>query len=271
LFAAAFAYSMSTAIFAAMKVAERVAAGNLADHIVVRRRDELGRLLKSLAEMQGNLMARAGESVALIAAKDEMNSEQIGRRQRIEGEVAAFRSAITSALANADAMTGKLTETARTLSSIARAAGEQSSQMASTADETSGNVQTVAAAADQLGESAQTITTQLQDAAGVVQRASLMAGEANETIGALASAAQHIDEVVGFIRSIAGQTNLLALNATMRRREPARPDGALRSLHRKSRHSRSRPRRRPRRSRRKSPKCSSRRSVPSTMSELSPP
>jgi methyl-accepting chemotaxis protein len=215
LFAAAFAYSMSTAIFAAMKVAERVAAGNLADHIVVRRRDELGRLLKSLAEMQGNLRARADESVALIAAKDEMNSEQIGRRQRIEGEVAAFRSAITSALANADAMTGKLTETARTLSSIARAAGEQSSQMASTADETSGNVQTVAAAADQLGESAQTITTQLQDAAGVVQRASLMAGEANETIGALASAAQHIDEVVGFIRSIAGQTNLLALNATI--------------------------------------------------------
>jgi len=34
-------------------------------------------------------------------------------------------------------------------------------------------------------------------------------------IGALASAARHIDEVVGFIRTIAGQTNLLALNATI--------------------------------------------------------
>src|SRR5205807_2315897 len=42
-----------------------------------------------------------------------------------------------------------------------------------------------------------------------------MAGTANETIRALASAAQHIDEVVGFIRNIAGQTNLLALNATI--------------------------------------------------------
>ena len=52
-------------------------------------------------------------------------------------------------------------------------------------------------------------------AAGVVQRASLMATEANDTIGALASAAKHIDEVVGFIRTIAGQTNLLALNATI--------------------------------------------------------
>jgi methyl-accepting chemotaxis protein len=42
-----------------------------------------------------------------------------------------------------------------------------------------------------------------------------MAGAANETIGALASSAKHIDEVVGFIRTIAGQTNLLALNATI--------------------------------------------------------
>jgi len=34
-------------------------------------------------------------------------------------------------------------------------------------------------------------------------------------MGTLTSAAQHIDDVVGFIRNIAGQTNLLALNATI--------------------------------------------------------
>jgi methyl-accepting chemotaxis protein len=42
-----------------------------------------------------------------------------------------------------------------------------------------------------------------------------MADEANQTMGALTTAAQRIDEVVGFIRNIAGQTNLLALNATI--------------------------------------------------------
>jgi methyl-accepting chemotaxis protein len=213
--ALAFAYSMSKPIFAAMHVAERVAAGIFTDQVVVRRRDELGRLLKSLAVMQTNLKTRADEDIALMSTKDQMTSEQVGRRQRIEAEVAAFRSAITAALTNTDAMTGKLTETARTLSSIAHAAGQQSNEMASTAGETSSNVQTVAAAADQLGDSVQTITAQLHDATGVVQRASVMAGEANETIGALASAAKHIDEVVGFIRNIAGQTNLLALNATI--------------------------------------------------------
>jgi methyl-accepting chemotaxis protein len=213
--AAAFAYSMSRPIFAAMRVAERVAAGNFTDQIVVRRRDELGRLLGSLSVMQASLKDRADENTALMSSKDQMHSEQVGRRQRIEAEVASFRSAITSALANTDTMTGKLTETAQSLSSISCAACRQSNEMASTAGETSQNVQTVAAAADQLGESVKSITTQLQDASGVVQRASAMAVEANETIGALASAAKHIDEVVGFIRNIAGQTNLLALNATI--------------------------------------------------------
>ena len=213
--AVAFAYSMSKSIFAAMHVAERVAAGIFTDQIVVRRRDELGRLLKSLAVMQINLKARADQDVVLMSSKDQMNSEQVSQRQRIEAEVEAFRSTITSALASTNTMTGKLTETARALSLIAHAAGQQSTEMSSAADETSTNVQSVAAAADQLGESVQTITAQLHDATGVVQRASIMAGDANETIGALANAAQHIDEVVGFIRNIAGQTNLLALNATI--------------------------------------------------------
>jgi methyl-accepting chemotaxis protein len=42
-----------------------------------------------------------------------------------------------------------------------------------------------------------------------------MAEDANQTMGVLTTAAQHIDDVVGFIRNIAGQTNLLALNATI--------------------------------------------------------
>jgi methyl-accepting chemotaxis protein len=213
--AVAFAHSTSKPIFAAMQIAERVAAGVFTDQIVVRRRDELGRLLKSLAVMQNNLKARADEDIVRMSSMDERNSEQVNRRHRIEAQVEAFRFAVTSALTNTDAMTVKLTKTAQTLSSIAHAASQQSTEMASTAKETSTNVDTVATAADQLGESVQTITTQLNDATGVVQRASVMASEANETIGVLASAARRIDEVVGFIRNIAGQTNLLALNATI--------------------------------------------------------
>ena len=70
--AAAFAYSMTKPILAAMHVAERVAAGNLSDRIEVRRRDELGRLLTSLAAMQASLKARADEDHALMLKNESM-------------------------------------------------------------------------------------------------------------------------------------------------------------------------------------------------------
>src|SRR6478609_9388622 len=206
--AIAFAYSLSKPISAAVRIAERVAAGNFADDIAVRRRDELGRLLKSLAVMQASLKARADQDLALMSSKDETHAQQVNRRQRIEAEIEVFRSTFTAALANTDRMTGELTNTAH-------AAGKQSVETASTAGQTSANVQTVATAASQLGDSVQAIKTQVNDATTIVQRASGMAGTANDTIRALATSTQHIDEVVGFIRNIAGQTNLLALNATI--------------------------------------------------------
>jgi methyl-accepting chemotaxis protein len=215
LIAVAFAYSMSKPIFAAMHIARRVAAGTFTDRIEVRRRDELGNLLKSLAVMQASLKARADEDLDLMSSKDTANAEQISRRARIESEIETFRSTITSVLTNSDAVTSELTKTAQTLSSIAKEAGEQSVQTASSADETSANVESVANAAGQLGVSVQAIEGQLHEATGVVRRASSMAEDANQTMGTLATAAQHIDEVVGFIRTIAGQTNLLALNATI--------------------------------------------------------
>jgi methyl-accepting chemotaxis protein len=264
--AAAFAFSFSRPISAAMQVAERVAEGNLSDRINLGRRDELGRLLKSLAIMQANLKARADEELTLMSSKDQTAAEQLNRRKRIEAEIEAFRSTVTSVLTNTDRMTGELTETAQTLSSIARAAGQQSAETASTADATSANVQTVAAATSQLGDSVQAIKGKIHDATQIVQRASGMAGKANETMGALASSAQHIDEVVGFIRNIAGQTNLLALNATI---EAARAGEDLRWSRPKSRRSRSRPQRQPRKSHLKSPRCNRRPSKPSTMLEPS--
>src|SRR4051794_29462192 len=120
--AVGFAYSLSRPISAAMHVAERVAAGNFTDDIAIRRSDELGRLLKSLAVMQASLKARADDDLALMSSKDETHAQQVSRRQRIEAEIEAFRSTFTAALANTDRLTGELTNTAHTLSSIAHAA-----------------------------------------------------------------------------------------------------------------------------------------------------
>jgi methyl-accepting chemotaxis protein len=135
-----------------VKIAERVAAGNFADDIAVRRCDELGRLLRSLAVMRASLKARADWDIALMSSKDETHAQQV-RRQHIEAEIEAFRSSFTAALANTDRMTGQIDEYCATLFSIAHAAGKQSAETASTAGRTSANVQTVATAASQLGDS----------------------------------------------------------------------------------------------------------------------
>src|SRR5258705_1522687 len=110
--AVAFAHSMSKPIFAAMQIAEHVAAGNFTDRIDARRRDELGRLLKSLAVMQAGLKTRADEDLALMSSKDQANLEQINRRSQMETEIEAFRSTISSVLTGSDVMTGELTDTA---------------------------------------------------------------------------------------------------------------------------------------------------------------
>jgi diguanylate cyclase (GGDEF)-like protein len=74
--AAAFSYSMSKPISAAMRIARRVAGGNFADQIKIRRRDELGRLLESLAVMQTNLKSRADQDhrlTRMLSALNETN------------------------------------------------------------------------------------------------------------------------------------------------------------------------------------------------------
>jgi methyl-accepting chemotaxis protein len=143
LLAVAFAYSMGKPIGAAMRVAERVAGGNYTDHIEVRRRDELGRLLKSLGVMQASLKARADEDLVLMSSKDQTHADQISRRERIDAEIEAFRTTFSSVLASTNRMTEELTETAQAMSAVAREAGQQSTETASTAGATSASVQTL--------------------------------------------------------------------------------------------------------------------------------
>ena len=102
----------------------------------------------------------------------------------MEAEIEAFRSAFSTVLTNTARMTGELTDTAQSLASIARAAGAQSDEAASTARGDLGKRPDRGDGCDsQLGESVQAINSQLADATTIVQRASGMAEAANQTIG----------------------------------------------------------------------------------------
>jgi diguanylate cyclase (GGDEF)-like protein len=63
-------HSMSRPIYAAVQVAERVAGGDFSSTIASTRRDELGRLLRSLSAMQSHLKTRAEEDYAMMVKLD---------------------------------------------------------------------------------------------------------------------------------------------------------------------------------------------------------
>ncbi len=97
----AFAQSISRPIRAATAIAARVARGNFSDAIVSTRRDELGELLQSLAEMQASLRAKAEAELLASQAKDRAHTEKVAKT---EGELRRTRSFLDTVVENIPAM-----------------------------------------------------------------------------------------------------------------------------------------------------------------------
>ncbi len=91
----------------------------------------------------------------------------------------------------------------------------QATHVSGAADETSSNVQSLAAGIEELVASVGEINRQVSSALDVSTEAVDQAQSTNGVVSGLADSAQNIGEVVGMISDIAEQTNLLALNATI--------------------------------------------------------
>jgi methyl-accepting chemotaxis protein len=94
-------------------------------------------------------------------------------------------------------------------------ANQQCLSVASGAEETAVNMQTVAASAEELFASVGEINRQVEGSAKLAGDAVGKSQAMNETIEGLAGASAKIGEVIVLINTIANQTNLLALNATI--------------------------------------------------------
>ncbi len=97
----------------------------------------------------------------------------------------------------------------------ARHTVDQSISVASSAEQSSQSVQTVAAASEELASSIDEVGSQVSTAAGMARQALESGTDASAKVESLAEIAQQIDQVVNLISEIAAQTNLLALNATI--------------------------------------------------------
>jgi methyl-accepting chemotaxis protein len=215
LFSLGIAISLGRAIRNAVGFSERIASGDLSEQVFTKRRDELGRLLVSLGQMQHALRSQAEARHLAAAAKDQEHGLQVARRQSMEREIADFRGSIKKILNNANDMTERLNSTATSLAMISAEADTQSKDATGAAEETSSHVATVAVSTDELSASIHEISSRLAAATNIVTSATQTAGDTEQMVYRLAKSAEHIDSIAGLIRSIAEQTNLLALNATI--------------------------------------------------------
>ncbi len=215
LLALATAHSFTKPIIYAMKISERIAAGDLSEEIKTTRRDELGRLLTSLDTMKNALSREQGTLRVQAEQERRQYAEQMARREFMDEQVQGFRAAIADVVGGIENVSSRMDNTATSLATIAQGADQQAEDAVDAAQTTSNNVQMIANATEQLAGSVQNVSSQLERARTVIDGASQTAQNANKMVTGLDEASRSIDGTVALIRAIAGQTNLLALNAAI--------------------------------------------------------
>ncbi|NEL56667.1 methyl-accepting chemotaxis protein, partial [Goekera deserti] len=162
---------------------DRVAAGDLAARVVVRRDDELGavgRALNSTVQSLADVMRLVRSSAAGLAASS-----------------------------------AAMAQTATAMSTNAEAAATQADRIFTSAGEVAMSVDTVAAGSSEMEGAIREISSNANQAATVARRAVEVAGATTTTVAKLGESSAEIAQVVKVITAIAEQTNLLALNATI--------------------------------------------------------
>jgi methyl-accepting chemotaxis protein len=178
---------------------------------LVKRRDEIGEMARSVAVFHETAAARA----SLEAEARTAEAARAQRQTRREQLIAEFDVRIDSVLNTVRSSANEMEETARSLNAVATSATSQANDARGAVLDASDNVRAIAAASEELSESISDIADRIGQTDSVVRAAASDAARARTNVANLVGAADSIARVVGLIREIAAQTNLLALNATI--------------------------------------------------------
>ncbi|MBV4486256.1 methyl-accepting chemotaxis protein [Pseudomonas sp. SWRI153] len=173
-----------------LKVAERVAAGDLTHNLVSLRRDELGQLQRSMQSMTQGLRELIGgisDGVTQIASAAE----------ELSAVTEQTSAGVNNQKIETDQVATAMNEMAATVQEVARNAEEASE---------------AAVAADQQAREGDKV---VGEAIAQIERLAIEVGHSTEAMGELKRESDKIGSVLDVIKSVAQQTNLLALNAAI--------------------------------------------------------
>ena len=173
-----------------LKVAERVASGDLSHNLDSARQDELGQLQRAMQSMTVGLRELIGgisDGVTQIASAAE----------QLSAVTEQTSAGVNSQKVETDQVATAMNEMAATVQEVARNAEEASE---------------AAVAADQQAREGDKV---VGEAIAQIERLATEVGNSTEAMGQLKRESDKIGSVLDVIKSVAQQTNLLALNAAI--------------------------------------------------------
>ncbi|MBD0705787.1 methyl-accepting chemotaxis protein [Pseudomonas sp. JL2] len=173
-----------------LKVAERIAAGDLTHNLTSERRDELGQLQRAMQSMTVGLRQLIGgisDGVTQIASAAE----------QLSAVTEQTSAGVNSQKVETDQVATAMHEMTATVQEVARNAEEASE---------------AAVAADQQAREGEKV---VGEAIAQIERLALEVGNSTTAMGDLKRESDKIGSVLDVIKSVAQQTNLLALNAAI--------------------------------------------------------
>ncbi|KZL14549.1 methyl-accepting chemotaxis protein [Pseudovibrio sp. Ad26] len=173
--------------------------------------DEVGQVANAVMSFRDTV----AEQKRLQSLSEKEHEQERDRQMHVDQLISVFNDQVSSVLDRVDDNTGKMQQTADSLTHIATTTSDRANSAAGSSEQASQNVQTVASAAEELSASIEEIGRQISQTKQTVDDATSVATATNDHVADLDVAAQKIGEVVNLIRDIAEQTNLLALNATI--------------------------------------------------------
>ncbi len=177
----------------------------------MKRTDEVGAMSRALRVFREN-----AEDRMRMAEQEKAEAErQLERGRQMHQLSSRFDQQINDVLATVSVALGEVRGASEQLSDHSARANDYAQRVASQADESSVNIETVATATSELSSSINEISHQISQVADIAKKAAQDTEKTNARVLQLNEAAESVGEVVNLISDIADQTNLLALNATI--------------------------------------------------------
>ncbi|MEQ8394809.1 methyl-accepting chemotaxis protein [Thalassobaculum sp.] len=193
-------------------IMRRLADGDLDVEVHTKGSDEISAMAGTVQVFRDS--AREVEKLRADQLEAERRASEDRQRQRVE-LADAFESRVKGIVDRLGSASLGMAETAKKMAAGANDVRERSTAGVGAAQQTSSNVQTVAAAAEELSASIVEISNKVSESSQRAREAADQADATNRTVETLEQATNRIGTVVTLIQDIAEQTNLLALNATI--------------------------------------------------------